>query len=59
MQTNKLNKFIQDVSLEVFCSMLSNYLEVLPMINFVFFIVFVSIMVITPPFTYLNSLKYF
>ena len=59
MQTNKLNKFIQDVTLGVFCSMLSNYLEVLPMINFVFFIVFVSIMVTTPPFTYLNSLKYF
>lgn len=52
MQTNKLNKFIQDVILGVFCNQLSNFLEVLPMINFVFFIVFVSIMVITPPFTY-------
>lgn len=59
MQTNKLNKFIQDVILGVFCNLLSNYLDVMPMINLVFFIVFVSITVITPPFTYLHSLNYF
>ncbi len=59
MQTNKLNKFIQDIILGVFCNVLSNFLEVLPMSNFVFFIVFVSITVITPPFTYLHSLNYF
>lgn len=59
MQTNKLNKFIQDIILGVFCNLLSNYMEVLPMSNFVFFIVFVSITVITPPITYLHSLNYF
>ena len=59
MQTNKLNKFIQDIILGVFCNVLSNFFEVLPMSNFVFFIVFVSITVITPPFTYLHSLNYF
>lgn len=59
MQTNKLNKFMQDIILGVFCNLLSNYMEVLPMSNFVFFIVFVSITVITPPFTYLHSLNYF
>lgn len=57
MQTNKLNKFIQDVILGVFCNLLSNLLEVMPMSNFVLFIVFVSIIGNTPPFsTYLYSL---
>jgi len=59
MKTNKLINFVQDVALGVFCNLLSKYLEMLPMINFMFFTVFVSIIVMTPTFTYSLSLNCF
>ena len=60
MQMNKLINFVQDVALGVFCNLLSKYLEMLPMINFMFFMVFVSIMVITPTNFYIfTQLKLF